>query len=118
MGFKEVMYNFLGMGPLAIRKDSGMVTRSHSETEKMRRVPGIVFADEGSGRVPRIAGTGLEVFEVIQVYLSLDRKTESLKRAFPWLSQEQLDAALKYYAEYPEEVDAVIAENDACMSQN
>jgi hypothetical protein len=42
-----------------------MTTGLLTEAEKMRRVPGIAFADGTSGRVPRIAGTGLEVFKSI-----------------------------------------------------
>jgi hypothetical protein len=35
------------------------------EAVKMRRCPGIIFADGVTGRRARIAGTGLEVWEII-----------------------------------------------------
>jgi uncharacterized protein (DUF433 family) len=74
------------------------------EVRKMRSVPGIVFADEVSGRVPRIAGTGLEVFEVITTYEAVDRSWERLMAAFHWLTPEQLRSAVAYYEAFPEDV--------------
>ncbi len=92
-----------------------MTTKSLSEAEKMQMVPGIVFADEVLGRVPRIAGTGLQVFEIVKVYNAAGGSFRNLRRAFHWLTPEQLRAALAYYAAFPEEVDARIAlEDDEC----
>jgi uncharacterized protein (DUF433 family) len=76
------------------------------EVEKMRRVPGIVFTDGTLGRVPRIAGTGIEVFEVIQRYEGFDHSWDRLAESFDWLKPEQLRAALAYYEAYPDEVNA------------
>jgi uncharacterized protein (DUF433 family) len=93
------------------------MTHAHTEHERLARVPGVAFAMEGDERVPRILGTGLEVFEVIQVYLALDRDRAKLGQAFSWLTDKQLQAALDYYEAFPEEVDAAIAENDECMTE-
>src|SRR5438552_3455850 len=88
------------------------------EVERMRRFPGIGFAWGSFERVPRIAGTGIEVFEVIGVYKAVDGDWERLKRAFDFLSEEQLKAALHYYREYPEEVDARLEEEkEECLEQ-
>ena len=76
------------------------------EVKKMRRVPGIVFADGAFGRVPRVAGTGIEVFEVIQRYEGFGRSWDRLAESFDWLKPEQLRAALTYYEAYPDEVNA------------
>jgi uncharacterized protein (DUF433 family) len=46
----------------------------------------------------RILGTGLEVWEVYKVFLEVDRDPERLRRAFNWLTEEQLRAALDYAA--------------------
>ncbi|HTE84928.1 MAG TPA: DUF433 domain-containing protein [Dehalococcoidia bacterium] len=81
-----------------------------AEVDKMRRVPGIVFAWGSFERVPRIAGTGIEVFEVIGVYKGVDGDWERLKQAFDFLTEDQLKAALHYYREYREEVDARLEE--------
>lgn len=76
------------------------------EAVRMRRIPGIVFADNRGGRVPRIDGTGLEVFEIIGQYRAVDEDWTLLKQEFPTLSDSQLRAALAYAEAYPEEVDA------------
>ena len=75
------------------------------ESLRMRRVPGIVFADGPTGRRARIADTGLEVFEVADVFREAGRNGEVARAAFDWLSETQLQAALEYYATYPREID-------------
>lgn len=84
-----------------------------AEAVKMRRCPGILFADGPSGRRARVAGTGLDVWELIATYNSLERDVERLRHAYHWLSEPQLRATLGYYAAYPEEIDRQIARNDA-----
>src|SRR3972149_8196119 len=82
---------------LARRDFSSVANEMLLEGIKMRRIPGIVFADSPSrGRVARIAGTGLEVFEVVQAYRSMDNSWARLKEAFHWPSETQLRAALAY----------------------
>ncbi len=81
------------------------------EVEKLRLVPGIVFTDGPTGRRARVAGTGVDVFEVIEVYHQAGHSWELLERSFEWLSEEQLKAALSYYAAFPEEIDAWIRSN-------
>ena len=83
-----------------------------TEAIKMRRCPGIVFADGPTGRRARIAGTGLDVWEVIATYQSVDREVGRLRDAYHWLSDPQLRAALGYYAASPEEIERRIALNE------
>jgi uncharacterized protein (DUF433 family) len=94
-----------------------MPAELEQEAEKMRRVPGIVFAQANLERVPRIAGTGLEVFEIIGVYQGVDKDWDRLKRAFEFLSDDQLKTALHYYERYPQEVDARLAEEARTLQQ-
>jgi uncharacterized protein (DUF433 family) len=75
------------------------------EAIKMRRLPGIVFADSTSGRVARVAGTGLEVFEIVRAFRDMDEDWEHLRASYHWLSDNQLRAALAYAAAYPEEIE-------------
>ena len=82
------------------------------EAIKMRRCPGIIFAEGTSGRRARIAGTGIEVWEVIAAYKSVKEDFKRLKKAYHWLSGEQLKAALGYYAIYPKEIDRLIEQNE------
>jgi uncharacterized protein (DUF433 family) len=79
----------------------------------MRRCPGVVFAEGVTGRRARIAGTGLEVWEVISAWNGMDRNWEDLKTAYDWLSEHQLKSALGYYRAYPEEIDRLIKANQS-----
>jgi uncharacterized protein (DUF433 family) len=83
-----------------------------TEATKMRRCPGIVFVDGASGRRACIAGTGLDVWEVVATYKGLNRDLTRLHQAYHWLSEAQLRAALGYYAVYPDEIDRRISLNE------
>lgn len=98
---------------LARRDFSSVANEMLLEAIKMRRIPGIVFADSPSGgRVARVAGTGLEVFEVIQAYRAMENSWQRLKEAFHWLSDTQLRAALAYTEAYPEEIEEQIRRDE------
>lgn len=84
-----------------------------AEAVKLKRCPGIVFADGPSGRRAVIAGTGLDVWEVVATYKSLDRDDARLRQAYHWLSEPQLRSALSYFRLYPEEIERQIARNEA-----
>ena len=83
------------------------------EAVRMRTCPGIYFADEPAGREAKIMGTGLGVWEVIRDYQDLGRTVEAVREALPQLSPAQVDACLRYYARYHEEIDAAIEDNAA-----
>lgn len=85
-----------------------MTAEALTEAEKMERVPGIIFADGPAGRRARVAGTGLEVFEIINVYYAADEDLERLMRTFHWLKAEQILAALDYYRAFPEEIHNIL----------
>ena len=82
------------------------------EAIKMRRCPGVMFTLGVSGRRARVAGTGIEVWEIIAQYKSLDNDQKRLQQAFHWLTPGQIKAALGYYAAYPGEIDELIARNE------
>ncbi len=79
----------------------------------MTRCPGIVFAPGISGRRARVAGTGIEVWEVVAQYRHLDHDEEQLREAFHFLTPGQIKAAMGYYALYSAEIDELIARNEA-----
>src|SRR5437868_641879 len=56
-----------------------------------------------------IAGTGIDVFEVYQLYRAVDDDWAELRGAFHWLTTHQLRAALDYAAAHREEMDARLA---------
>lgn len=100
------------MAEIAGQDFSAVAVELLAEGSKMRRCPGVLFADGPSGRRARIAGTGLDVWEIIATYQALDRDPARLRQAYPWLSEAQLRAALGYYTAYPEEIDRRIAWNE------
>jgi uncharacterized protein (DUF433 family) len=75
-----------------------------SEAVKMRQVPGIVFVDGARGRVARVGGTGLDVWEIVGAYRAVADDWQQLQADYPWLSEQQLRAALAYAAAYPQEI--------------
>jgi uncharacterized protein (DUF433 family) len=77
-----------------------------SEALKMRRCPGIVFAEGATGRRARVSGTGVDVWQVVAAYESVGRKLSRLADAYPALTESQIRAALGYYRCYPAEIDA------------
>lgn len=85
-----------------------MAIETLSEAERMRRVPGIIFVDGETGRRARVAGSGIEVFEVAWVY----RARQSWDGTREWFDQiltdEQLAAARAYYEAFPDEIDPIV----------
>lgn len=77
----------------------------------MRRIPGIVFADSPTGRVALLASTGLKVWLMIEAYRAMGEDWPRLRKAYHWLSEHQLRAALAYAQAYREEIDEAIREN-------
>lgn len=90
---------------------SSVVIEMLEEAIKMRRVKGIVFADEFEHREAKVGGTGLGVWEVIETYQSVDEDWEQFRNYYDWLNEFQLRAALDYWRAYPEEIDEMIREN-------
>lgn len=86
------------------------------EAVRLRECPGIYFADEPAGRVAKVSGTGLSVWEVVDIYQGVRGSQRRLRRWHPHLSAAQLKAALVYYERHREEVDGAIAENRAAYS--
>ena len=95
------------------RDVSSIVNEMLDEGLKMRRIPGIVFGDSRNGRVARVAGTGLGVWEIIRALRDLDNDPARLRTAFHWLTDQQLRSALAYAEAYPEEIDARIQADEA-----
>ena len=99
------------------RDFSGVTLDLLSEAIKTRRCPGIVLAEGVNGRRAKVAGTGIEVWEILANYQRLNQDFNRLKKAFHWLTPDQLRAALGYYAAYPEEIDELIDRNRDWTSQ-
>ncbi len=79
------------------------------EAIRLRRCPGIVFAEGPVGRRAVVAGAGIDVWEVVRVYRSCGEDLEALVEALPQLARRQLEAALHYYRCYPREINERLA---------
>ncbi|HEC96860.1 MAG TPA: DUF433 domain-containing protein [Nitrospirae bacterium] len=88
------------------------------EAVKMQRCPGIVFSEGTRGRRARISGTGIEVWEVIATWKGIDEDFGRLRKAYHWLTEQQLRSALGYYRVYPEEVNNLIRQNEELNRSN
>lgn len=82
------------------------------EAIRMRRAPGILFADGPTGRRAVVAGTGLDVWEVIATWRVVARNEGLLRQSYPWLTEPQLRGALACYELYPKEIDARLVIED------
>ena len=85
------------------------------EGMRMRRCPGIIFTDGPTGRRATVAGSGIDVWEVIQVSRACKSRRQ-LARVLPQLSKPQLDAALTCSVCFPDEIDRHIKENEVCLT--
>lgn len=83
------------------------------EAVKIHRCPGIVFTEGVRGRRARVAGTGIEVWEIMATYHRVGKNPDRLRRAYHWLTNQQLQTAIGYHKAYPEEIDRLIAENES-----
>ena len=77
----------------------------------IREVPGIAYSPEESRA--RIAGKGLEVWEIIRQHQGMGEDWDRLRAAFNWLTDEQLRAALRFYELNRAFVEARIARDEA-----
>lgn len=96
----------------ARRPKTVMLEALADEGLRMRRFPGIGFAGSEHDRRAYLSGTGLEVWEVVELYRDYGEEGRKLMLEAHPVTQRQLDVALAYAREYPEEVDRHIREND------
>ncbi|MEW5987358.1 MAG: DUF433 domain-containing protein [Chloroflexota bacterium] len=75
-------------------------------------VPGIEKTDGVVGGEPRIAGTRIPVWTLVQ-YRELGASEADLLRAYPTLQAEDLANAWVYYRLHQDEIEQQIQENEA-----
>ena len=91
------------------RSKSAVVEALTEEAVRTRRFPGIAFRGDDARRRPWLIGTGVDIWETVQMledFGSLERLVENTQ-----LSERQVRLALAYRDAYPEEIAAGIAEN-------
>jgi hypothetical protein len=98
---------------------SQLVKTLLEEGLRMEAHPGIVFRSGPAGRRPGLAG-GPDIWEVARIFQGVDlRGDEALGRAaaLTGLAPEQVRIALRYYADYRDEIDEWIRRVDAEANQ-
>lgn len=91
---------------------SGVAQRLVDEGLRMAEHPGVVFKDGPSGRRAALA-FGPDIWEVIQVLRDIDERGEVAVAAAAEalaLPAAKVQLALTYYSDFPDEVDAEIAQ--------
>lgn len=93
-----------------------MGVQRRADAIPIRPVAGIIYSPLSERA--RIAGTGIEVFEVVKTHRALCEDWEALRRAYHWLTEGQLQAALAFAGQNPEHVAARLAREDAARLED
>lgn len=101
----EILRQIRSLARQSQRPSSYIVSTLIEEGLRQRRCPGIVFTDGPTGRRATVAGTGIDVWEVIRIYKACGGNLEALAQAVPHLSRRQLEAALHYFRSYSQEIE-------------
>ena len=98
------------------RRTKGAVVEGLAEEAlRTRRFPGIAFRGSDWNRRPWVIGTALDVWEIVAVARAYG--TPSEMAAATDLTEPQIRLALAYHAEFAEELDAAIAENERPLTE-
>jgi uncharacterized protein (DUF433 family) len=91
------------------RSKSAIVESLTDEAIRMRRFAGIGFRGEDAARRPWVIGSGLDIWEIIQMlddFGSIERLADGTQ-----LTERQVRLAISYRDSYPEEIAEAIAQN-------
>ena len=97
------------------RSKGAIVEALAEEALRMRLFPGIGFKGTDWDRRAWVMGTGLDVWQVVDIYKdvgSVERMVEGWS-----INERQIQLALDYYKMFPEEIDAAIADNRRPIEQ-
>lgn len=97
------------------RSKSAIVEALTEEAVRTRRFAGIGFRGEDAARRPWVIGSGLDVWEIVQMLEDFG-SSESLVE-LTQLSERQVHLAVAYRDSYPEEIAEAIAENRRAPEQ-
>jgi len=101
-------------GKRAGRTRAELINTYLDEGLRMEDHPGIVFRNGPAGRRPALAN-GPDVWEVVRVVKNTEASgDDAIREAAEWhgLRSDQVEAAVRYYADYPDEIDGWIARVD------
>lgn len=96
------------------RSKSAVVEAFTEETARTRRFPGIAFRGDDARRRAWVIGSGLDVWEIIQMLE--DFGSQDALVADSHLSPAQVRIAVAYRDAYPDEIERLVAENRRPLS--
>jgi uncharacterized protein (DUF433 family) len=98
------------------RRTKGAVVEALAEEAlRTRRFPGIAFRGSDWNRRPWVIGTALDVWEIVAAARSYEAPEQMA--AATDLTVPHIRLALAYSAEFPQEIDAAIAENERPLAE-
>lgn len=134
IGLCSARYNCYMSTPLSIRFDSAVLDRLRRRAQtvpgatpsglaqllvdeglRMAEHPGVVFKDGPAGRRAALA-LGPDIWEVVTVAKEIDPRGARAVTAIAErldLPAARIETALRYYAAYPDEIDAEIEDREA-----
>lgn len=98
------------------RRSKGAIVEAFTEeTARARRFPGIGFRGDDARRRAWVIGSGLDVWEIVQMTSELGSIEGVVAETH--VSEAQARLALAYRAEFPDEVEAMIADNQRPLDE-
>lgn len=91
------------------RSKSAVVSAFTEETARTRRFPGVGFRGEDVARRAWVIGSGLDVWEIVQMLEDFGTPEQVLAETH--LTEQHLRLALAYRDAYPEEIADAVADN-------
>ena len=88
---------------------TALVERYVDEGLRQEIHPGIYFLDEPAGRRAKVGATGLNVWEVVST-VAANQGSTTEAADYLAIPERLVLNAMRYYADYPYEIDAWIAE--------
>jgi uncharacterized protein (DUF433 family) len=82
-----------------------------SERLDLTRYPELVWREGPGGWRAGIRSTTIDVYTIVG-YSKAGYTSQDIVNLLPQLSPAQVSAALRYYAEHPEEIDQILAESE------
>jgi len=74
-----------------------------AESSRTRRFPGIMFVEGRAGRRAQVAGTGLDVWRIVDL-LEQCGNIPAVRERFPLLTEDQINLAQAYAHSFPGEI--------------
>lgn len=97
------------------RSRSAVVEELAEEAAKTRLFPGIAFRD--TPRRAWIVGTGLDVWELVEMLRSYEGDTAALRTNHPLVDERHIALAQAYAERFPDEIESALAENSRPLEE-